>query len=108
LEGLYEDDVTYYGKVISREAVLADKRRFVEHWPQRSYTIRPGTLVSRCDEGPYRCTVSGTTDWIATNDTKRSTGAATFYYVVAGTGGVLKITEETGKVVQGPFISARP
>jgi hypothetical protein len=107
LEGLYEDTVTYYGKVISREAVLNDKRRFVERWPQRFYTVRPGTLIVQCDDGSLRCTVSGTTEWAAAKDAKRSTGAANFYYaVLMGAGGLVKIAEETSKVVQGPIISA--
>jgi hypothetical protein len=106
LEGLYEDDVTYYGKVISREAVLADKRRFVERWPQRFYTIRPGTLATQCDGGSLRCTVSGITDWAAAKNAKRATGTANFFYTLVTAGDVLKIAEETSKVVQGPFISA--
>ena len=35
---IYESSVVYFGKVTSRQAVLEDKRRFVERWPQRSYT----------------------------------------------------------------------
>jgi hypothetical protein len=107
LNGLYEDAVTYYGKVISREAVLEDKRRFVERWPQRSYIIRPGTLIVQCGAGSLRCTVSGTTDWSAAKDAKRSTGAAHFYYAVrAAEDGLLKIAAETSKVVQGPLSSS--
>jgi hypothetical protein len=105
LEGLYEDTVMYYGKATSRDAVLSDKRRFADRWPQRSYTIRPGTLFAQC-EG-VRCAVSGTTDWAAAKDARRSTGVANFEYVVLlEFGGILKIAEETSKVVQGPIISA--
>ena len=107
LKGLYEDPVTYYGEVISREAVLDDKRRFAERWPQRAYTLRPGTLVVHCGERSLGCTVSGITDWAAANGAKRSTGAAHFYYAVrAGEGGLLKIAEETSEVVHGPIISS--
>jgi hypothetical protein len=105
LDGLYDDTVMYYGKVTSRDAVLSDKRRFTERWPQRSYTLRPGTLTSQCDDGA-KCAVSGLIDWAAAKDAKRSTGAANFRYgVMVGDMGVLKIAEETGKVLQGPFIS---
>jgi hypothetical protein len=106
LKGAYEDPVTYYDVVISREAVLDDKQRFAERWPQRTYTIRPGTLIVQCGDDSRRCTVSGTTDWAAAKDAKRSTGAANFYYVVrAGEGGVLKIAEEGSKVVHRPTVS---
>jgi len=107
LKGVYEGAVTYYDKVISREAVLDDKRRFVQRWPQRTYTIRPGTLIVQCGNDSLRCTVSGTTDWAAAKDVQRSAGAANFYYVVdADEGGLLKIAEETSKVVHGPIISS--
>jgi hypothetical protein len=106
LEGLYQDEVTYYGKAINREAVLTDKRRFVERWPQRFYTVRPGTLVTKCEGGSFRCTVSGTMDWAAAKDARRSAGVANFSYALVVAGGVLKIAEETSRVVQGPFISA--
>jgi hypothetical protein len=97
----------YFGKVTSRPALLEDKRRFVERWPQRSYTVRPGTFIAQCDGDSRRCTVSGITDWAAAKDNKRTTSAANFYYVVHwGTDGALKIAEETSKVVQGPIISA--
>jgi hypothetical protein len=105
LETLYADEVTYYGKVLSRDAVLDDKRRFVVRWPQRLYTIRSGTLLTQCDSGSLRCTVSGTVDWAAAKDAKRSTGVASFSYTLAPAGTALKIAEETSKAVQGPFIS---
>jgi hypothetical protein len=106
LEGLYEDAVMYYGKLTSRDEVLKDKRRFVERWPQRSYAVRAGSVVSQCDDGG-RCTVSGTADWAAVKDAKRSTGVASFRYaVVLAENGVLKIAGESSKVIQGPIISA--
>jgi len=106
MKGAYEDPVTYYGKVISRDAVLDDKRRFAERWPQRSYTIRPGTLIVQCGDDSLSCTVSGTTDWAVAKNAKRSTGTANFYYEVrAGERGVLKIAEEAGKVVHRPTAS---
>jgi len=106
LEGLYQDEVMYYGKVASQLAVLNDKRRFVERWPQRSYRLRPGTLAAQCNEVFQKCTVTGAMDWDAVNDAKRSSGVANFSYVVLmATSGVPKIAEENSKIVQGPIIS---
>jgi hypothetical protein len=99
---VYDDVVNYYGKVVSREAVIEDKQRFAARWPQRAYAISPGTLMVRCDDGSLVCTVSGVTDWAGAKNARRAAGAAGFYYVVrAGNDGLLKITEETSKVVHG-------
>jgi DnaJ domain len=103
---IYESSVVYFGKVISRQAVLEDKRRFVERWPQRSYSIQPGTLDAHCDGQGLRCEVWGMIDWKAANDAKRSRGSASFQYLIrVGTDGTLKIAEEAGKVVKGPITS---
>lgn len=99
---VYDDLVNYYGKVVSREEVIADKQRFAARWPQRAYGISPGTLMVRCDDSSLACTVSGVTDWAAARNARRATGAASFYYVVrASNDGLLKITEESSKVVHG-------
>src|SRR5215467_14511300 len=106
LKDAYEDPVIYYDKVISREAVLNDKRRFADRWPQRTYSIRPGTLIVQCGDNSLACMVSGIADWAAAKDAKRSRGAVNFYYTVhAGEGGLLKIAEETSKVVHGSIAS---
>jgi hypothetical protein len=106
LKDAYEDPVNYYDKVISREAVLDDKLRFAERWPQRTYSIRPGTLVVQCGDNSLACTVAGIADWAAAKDAKRSRGAVNFYYTVhAGEKGLLKIAEETSKVVHGSIVS---
>ncbi|HKD27768.1 MAG TPA: hypothetical protein VKC66_17925 [Xanthobacteraceae bacterium] len=107
LKDAYEDPVIYYDKVISREAALDEKRRFAERWPRRTYTIRPGTLIVQCGDDSRTCTVSGTTDWAVAKNAKRSTGSANFYYAVrVGEGGLLKIAEETSKVVHGRIVSS--
>jgi hypothetical protein len=107
MEASYESNVVYFGKTMPLQAVLEDKRRFAQRWPQRAYSIRPGTLAVECVYRVERCTLSGTMEWTTTNAEKRSTGAATFQYVVGrGADGTLKIEEETSKVVEGPNISA--
>src|SRR5262249_8376934 len=39
LIGAYADEVLYYGRRISRQAVLHDKRRLLESWPERAYDV---------------------------------------------------------------------
>src|SRR5262245_5375331 len=75
MKGAYEDPVTYYGKVISREAVLDDKRRFAERWPQRSYTIRRRTLIVKCGDDYLSFTVTGTNVWDVDDSAMGSIGS---------------------------------
>src|SRR5262249_37908332 len=37
LERKYPDQVNYYGKVLSKNSVLNDKRTFFKKWPSRNY-----------------------------------------------------------------------
>lgn len=101
LEQRYADQVLFYGKLLTREAVIADKRKFVERWPFRKYHIRPGTLTVSCDEGRPACRAEAIIDWQVANSARQSsrTGTATASYLIASSGGMLVITEENGSVV---------
>jgi len=55
LANAYADEVVYYGRVKSVQAVLLDKRRMMERWPERVYQ------VFRANSGPMcRHPVQGT------------------------------------------------
>ncbi len=41
---VYEPTVAYYGKEVTREAVLSDKRRYIARWPRRVYRLDPRTV----------------------------------------------------------------
>jgi len=61
MRAYYADHVVYYGKRMSREQVLADKRRFIRAFPQRAYAIAPGSLITRCDG--VQCVARATLLW---------------------------------------------
>jgi hypothetical protein len=61
MHAYYADRVVYYGKRMSREEVLADKRRFIRAYPQRAYAIAPGSLVTRCEGA--QCVARATLLW---------------------------------------------
>src|SRR4051812_18594491 len=48
LDSLYAHEVDYYGKHLSRDAVLAEKRRFAERWPGRAYKIKANSMMAQC------------------------------------------------------------
>jgi hypothetical protein len=104
-DDLYWDSVSYYGRLTSKQDILADKQRVLEGWPRRSYKVRPGTTDVACSAA--ECTVTGVVDWEAANQNKRSVGAANFEYVLrpwppggSGTDDKLRISSEDGKVLQ--------
>ena len=61
----YADQVSYYGKPTTRQAVVDDKVRFATRWPDRKYQLRPGSLVasSRASiiyvHGRWHCGLAG-------------------------------------------------
>jgi ATP-dependent protease ClpP protease subunit len=83
LANMYWDSATYYGKMTSKRDILMDKQKFIEQWPVRTYKIRSGTTAVKCNRQPVtECSVTGVVDWEASNQTKRSIGAASFDYVL--------------------------
>jgi hypothetical protein len=96
LDDLYADRVVYHGKATARQAVLLDKRRFAERWPERSYRIRANSVSATCVEAVESCRVKGVMDWELANATKaaKSRGVSNFEYNVTGAGDELKIAAE--------------
>jgi ATP-dependent protease ClpP protease subunit len=101
LQQVYASQVTYYGKLLSRQDVLADKRKFIERWPQRRYEIRSSTLATSCDAGRI-CTVTGLVDWAASNPSSaaHAHGSAEIEYRVLWSEGGPTIIHEAGKVLE--------
>ena len=103
-DDLYWDSVNYYGKMALKADILTDKQRFMARWTIRSYKVRPGTVDAKC--GVSECTVTGIFDWEASDQSKRSVGAARFEYLLkpwplggAGVDDKLRISAEDGKVL---------
>jgi hypothetical protein len=101
---IYSEEVLYYGKPMVRRAVLEDKRRFQQRWPDRQYSIRPGTLAVRCSESAGGsspiCGIVATVDWMVQNGARRSAGTATVDYSVVVRDSGVWITAENSQVLQ--------
>ena len=100
LDTLYAPEVDYYGKRLSRDAVLAEKRQFAERWPERAYKIKANSMMAHCSAS--ECVVTGNIEWEARSRTRNaaSSGMATFAYVLAASGGKLFVHGENGTVLQ--------
>jgi hypothetical protein len=101
LQRAYSAQVNYYGKQLSREDVLADKRKFIERWPQRKYVIRTQSLATSCERDEITvCTVTGTVDYVTSSaQAARSQGSAQFEYRLLWTKQGPIIAHEAGKVI---------
>jgi hypothetical protein len=59
LDEHYLDKVFYHGKLTPRQAVLQEKLRFAQRWPQRTYKIRPHSITASCNAASETCRVQG-------------------------------------------------
>jgi hypothetical protein len=98
LDAFYAPQVDYFGKRLSRDRVLADKRRFAERWPERTYKIQ--SSHEQCSGS--ECLVEGYVEWGTRSRTRktRASGTANFRYVLVLTGRAFAIREEGGNVVK--------
>jgi len=95
---VYADTVNFYGKAISKRAVMTDKRKFANRWPTRRYTVRGGSEKVSCNGS--ECYIEAIIDWYAHSEQrgKTATGVADFELTWDLQRRV--ITSETGKVLK--------
>jgi hypothetical protein len=96
----YGPTVMFHGRERTLGSVLAEKRRFTERWPERSYRYRPGTTMVACESEGARCTVWAIFDFSATSAGRRSQGIGEHELVVGLSGGRPVIVAETSRVLQ--------
>jgi hypothetical protein len=103
LDEFYGDKVFYHGKLVSRQAVVIEKKYFAERWPQRSYKIRPHSLSVSCSAADV-CRVQGVMDRELANakTNAKSRDVTSFDYGFARAGESLKIASETSSVSKLP------
>jgi curved DNA-binding protein CbpA len=96
----YADEVLYYGRRISRQAVLLDKRRLLEWWPERAYDVHHDSITVQCLANV--CKVVGLTDWHTSSVARAATasGIARFEYEVTFSGDAFTILSENSSVVK--------
>lgn len=99
---IYGPRVRFYGRVLNRSGLQAEKRRFIQRWPIRRYALRPGTVRVSCSPLKARCTLHGVIDW-RTESPRRAVRAHGSSWFVQGfdfsTGRPL-IVSESGSVLK--------
>jgi len=98
LEGKYPDQVNYYGKVLPKESVLNDKRRFFTKWPTRNYSIRSSSVTVACETETI-CKTEGILDWEASGSLLNSNGTAALSLIWTLQGTSWKISSENSRTI---------
>lgn len=102
VERNYAAHVNYYGQELSNAGVYADKRAFVRRWPDRRYTVVPGSVSKGCDAAQTRCEVGVTLAWSASSPGRGAAahGLTRVSLTLARQDGALKIVRESGHPVR--------
>ena len=100
LVSAYADEVRYYGRRTSRQAVLLDKRHLLESWPERAYDVHVDSITVQCLANV--CKVVGLTDWQTSSVARAASvsGIARFEYEVTFSGDAFSILSENSSVVK--------
>jgi hypothetical protein len=108
LPRLYDARVSFYGREVSDDEVIADKMSSINRWPQRLYKLRAGSLAVECNETIRACKASGIVDWVVRNPARNAQGdgSSSFDYTVTMRDKLIRITAKGGSVISRAPISA--
>ena len=97
----YGPTVQFHGRLRSVGSILAEKRRFAERWPDRSYRPLPNTTQVSCEPTGERCTVWSSFEFAAAkpSEGRQSLGIGEHELVVSWLGERPVIASETSRVV---------
>ncbi len=88
-----------YNKQLTAGAALADKRQFIELWPQRLYRLRTGSAKVSCDTAT--CRFTGLVDWEERNIRRREqkSGVAEYVLDISFVSGAPFILTESSRIL---------
>jgi hypothetical protein len=100
----YPELVSYYGKLVARDEVIADKGRFAARWPQRRYVL--SSSVVHCSDGAAPiCDADAYGDWEVRSATNTASGTIHMTYSITWLNADPKITDERGETVRNPAVT---
>ncbi len=107
LQTKYAEQVNYFGKTLSHDAVMTDKKRFFARWPNRNYLIQPGSVSVNCTTASS-CAATAIVTWKASNGQSISEGAATISLGWVLEGGDWRINVEADHILKRTVSNAIP
>ena len=101
VDRLYADRVVYYGKSMTSAEVYRDKRNYIRQWPNRHYSVVPGSVSKTCDRAQLACKIYAILEWQKADPSTRrgSKGANTISLTLVRQDGALKIARESGSPI---------
>jgi len=107
LTDAYAGEVLYNGSLKPRLAVLRDKRRLLEQWPERLYDVLSGSIKAECIANV--CRVGGTMEWKTRNPARSASASGTsqFEYGIILSGGEFSILSESSTAVKRDGLEAK-
>jgi hypothetical protein len=101
VSSFYAPVVIFHGERRTIASLVAEKRRFAERWPNRTYRHRPETTQVACEDGRARCTVRSSFDYTAASvrNDRRSMGVGEHELVVSFTRERPFIVSENSRVI---------
>ncbi|WP_232629338.1 hypothetical protein [Methylobacterium sp. Leaf118] len=103
----YGERIRFHGRTMSLSALMAEKRRFVRRWPERSYEPQGEPRVG-CDAGSATCLVRIVHTFTAASPGRgtRSQGLAELVLTVSFAGGRPVIVAESSRVLRRGSLTA--
>jgi hypothetical protein len=98
---VYAPRVNFYGRVLDKRGITAEKMHFVRRWPIRRYSLRPGTTHVDCNAPRRACVVKTLIDWEAASPQRGavSRGVSRFELGIGFAGSRPQVVYEGGRVV---------
>jgi len=98
---IYAPRVNFYGRVLDKRAITAEKMHFVRRWPIRRYSLRPGTTRVDCAPNKGTCVVTTLINWETASPRRRavSRGVSEFKLGVGFSGQQPLVIYEGGRVI---------
>lgn len=104
----YGPKLVFHGRERSIQSVFAEKRRFAERWPERSYQHRPELTQVACDDDQDLCTVWSIFDYSAADGRGRqSRGLGEHELVISFVAHRPLIVAETSRVLRRGAVPGR-
>jgi hypothetical protein len=94
----YANQVNFYGRLLSKGAVLSDRIAFFQKWPQRNYSLKLETLKIECVT-EANCKSNGIVNWNVSGPKLTSLGSASFAFTWTIEHGDWKLSEESSQVI---------
>lgn len=101
VDRLYARRVVYYGKPMTPSQVYRDKLNYIRRWPNRRYSVVPGSVGKTCAPDQRSCRITAILSWekADTSGRQASKGANTITLTLVRQDGTLKIARESGTPV---------